>query len=366
MDPTEAASTTPQNLHINHETRTALELVQYNQRRHINSLPPEILHVVFLPVRRFDREYYTCLFTSRMVCKYWMEVIDSTPKLWNSISSRLDPELQAMIMQNSRNRLLVVEYNETVWDSRDRQREKKKAVFESLMKPSASRWQVWNIAHRTAPSLETLNVKVRQTHDTEDFTQLCEAAGRHIGTSPLPQDQNAQVLIRAQNLDMIFSIGGRSIIIWKPTWIGANGVRGSPAYIASAMKPWTAGFLNKSGSCIFQVGLGEEWLLPKLAKLELHLSCLTDSDVGDSFVELFRRRREAEQTEEITQLRITIFFGKIDPSIVEILRQSVTLFDLIVVRGVHRVGKVPAYCTYLHWHAANLLGVVGEWVHAGM
>ncbi|KIO23655.1 hypothetical protein M407DRAFT_244697 [Tulasnella calospora MUT 4182] len=85
-----------------------------------------------------------------------------------------------------------------------------------------------------------------------------------------------------------------------------------------------------------QVGLGEEWLFPKLAKLELHLSCLTNSDVGDRFVELFRRRREAERTEEITHFRITIFFGRIDTSMVEILRQSVMLLDLTVVGGVYQ------------------------------
>lgn len=512
MDPTEAESTTPTNLHVNHKTRTALELVEYNRRPHINSLPPEVLHSVFLPVGGFDqRYYYTRLLCFRMVCRYWIEVIDSTPELWNSTSSQLHPDLQGMIIQNSRNQLLDVEYDGRAWDIDPERMMKRVAAFASLMKASVSRWQTlkygpahsesdaqilslpmhnlkrieidgptwrdqcptldapklsyvyvrhcslnWSslsglqvlilnttdlslnrlmvilkaspglcslqlektslnvgpngfpnsfaeniflrqlralrIAGASAesvpflldwiemPSLEVLRVLVEERTDPEDYTQLYESVGRHIGAFPLPKSQKqARVLLEVGNRETTFGVGERRISIWSVPWAGANNGGFKLAYIASAMKqldnraceevtmlelacsrkeetgaylhmvhsrfPWIDQVLLRDEgshnpgiravvqhlSTPLQSESSEEWLLPKLTKLELDLDHSTDTDIVDDIVELVNKRRGSELTENITELRITMVAGAIDPSMIETLGQSVMLFDLIEV-----------------------------------
>ncbi|KIO23657.1 hypothetical protein M407DRAFT_214160 [Tulasnella calospora MUT 4182] len=399
MDPTEAESTTPTNLHVNHKTRTALELVEYNRRPHINSLPPEVLHSVFLPVGGFDQ-------------RYWIEVIDSTPELWNSTSSQLHPDLQGMIIQNSRNQLLDVEYDGRAWDIDPERMMKRVAAFASLMKASVSRWQTlkYGPAHSESdaqilslpmhnlkrieidgptwrdqywiemPSLEVLRVLVEERTDPEDYTQLYESVGRHIGAFPLPKSQKqARVLLEVGNRETTFGVGERRISIWSVPWAGANNGGFKLAYIASAMKqldnraceevtmlelacsrkeetgaylhmvhsrfPWIDQVLLRDEgshnpgiravvqhlSTPLQSESSEEWLLPKLTKLELDLDHSTDTDIVDDIVELVNKRRGSELTENITELRITMVAGAIDPSMIETLGQSVMLFDLIEV-----------------------------------
>ncbi|KIO23654.1 hypothetical protein M407DRAFT_26857 [Tulasnella calospora MUT 4182] len=445
-----------------------------------------------------------------MVCRYWMEVIDSTPELWSMISSRFHPELQARIIQNSRNQLLVVEHDEDVWHPFSGG-EEKAAAFESLVEPSASRWQLleyrwsgysWSgvcilslplhnlkrlkfegrswmdqtltldapkLSHvevhryflnwrslsglqvlilestnptfnelmvilqaspglwclslkrtllgigvggppdhytskiclpqlRTlhiykaladyislmldwieAPSLETLDITAQYLSYPEHCNRLCEAAGHHIGAFPLPRNQNrARVFIKVRPRRLMFGFKERWIAIWN-----LYSPQTKLAGIASAIKHldnriceevtildfscqdheeigeylrlvhchfpridqiWIVndktceievGTVLQVLSSPSQLGLTEAWLLPGLTKLKLNLSRSTDTDLGDRIAELVRRRREAEQTADISKLTITVASGAIDPKMVEILRESVMQFDLIVVGGAH-------------------------------
>ncbi|KIO15617.1 hypothetical protein M407DRAFT_34795, partial [Tulasnella calospora MUT 4182] len=130
------------NLHANNESKAIRGHTQQNQLT-INSLPPEVLCDIFLPVAGFYLGHYTRLLPLRVVCKYWKEVIDSTPGLWMAIKLELHPELQAMILRNSRNHPLNVLWDETTWNN-DPAKKAKIAAFSTLMEPSASRWQSLN------------------------------------------------------------------------------------------------------------------------------------------------------------------------------------------------------------------------------
>ncbi|KAG8960652.1 hypothetical protein FRC00_014458 [Tulasnella sp. 408] len=135
MPTTEAEPPTPNSLPVNRETRAPLDLHQF-QPSPIHSLPPEVLHLVFLPfVGGYSR-----LLHLRLVCKYWAEVIDSTAEFWQVISNKFHPGLQALIIRNSGNHLLDVEYDQTWWESNPK-KEDKMAAFARLIESSASRWQ---------------------------------------------------------------------------------------------------------------------------------------------------------------------------------------------------------------------------------
>ncbi|KAG8960654.1 hypothetical protein FRC00_014460 [Tulasnella sp. 408] len=136
MPITEAESSTPNNLPANYETKTELDLFHHSQPPPIHTLPPELLHLVLLP---FAGDYRRLL-RFRLVCKYWVEVINSTPGLWIFVSNQFHPEFQAMVIRNSGNHLLEVEYDATWWEE-DPESKEKSAAFSRLIEPSASRWQ---------------------------------------------------------------------------------------------------------------------------------------------------------------------------------------------------------------------------------
>ncbi|KAG8919696.1 hypothetical protein FRC00_011010, partial [Tulasnella sp. 408] len=114
---------------VDSETEAALERSRLNRQLPINTLPPEVLHVVFLPVTGSVQPYYKPLLSFRRVCRYWKEVIDSTPELWTRISSLFHPKLQAMIVQNSKNQHLDVEYEDGDNWNTDPEKEAKLAAF---------------------------------------------------------------------------------------------------------------------------------------------------------------------------------------------------------------------------------------------
>ncbi|KAG8915539.1 hypothetical protein FRC01_003625, partial [Tulasnella sp. 417] len=140
LDPNQAESTTQNHLCASDEEKRALECFIRNQKLPVNSLPPELLHAVVRHVGGFYLGQYTQLLGLRVVCKYWKDVIDSTPELWMAIKTQLHPELQAMIIRNSRNQRLSVWYDETVRKN-DPAGEVKMATFSSLVEPLASRWE---------------------------------------------------------------------------------------------------------------------------------------------------------------------------------------------------------------------------------
>ncbi|KAG8929973.1 hypothetical protein FRC01_003450, partial [Tulasnella sp. 417] len=135
----------------------------------IHNLPREVLEMIFSEEAGFGRSYYHRLFRLRSVCKYWMEIIDSTTELWRQIRLILHPELQAMILRNSRDRTLFVEYDERIWPM-DSSRQAKMAAFASLIEPTTSRWKelqygpasdssndTW-ILSRSFPNLHSLSI----------------------------------------------------------------------------------------------------------------------------------------------------------------------------------------------------------------
>ncbi|KAG8916953.1 hypothetical protein FRC00_014213, partial [Tulasnella sp. 408] len=121
-------------------TERALARSEKNHKLPVNRLPPEVLQVVFSEEAEYSWGYYARLFRLRNVCKYWMEVVDSTPGLWRLISSIHLPELQSMILRNSKTQTLLVEYNERILENDPSGAEKMEA-FASLMRPTAFRWR---------------------------------------------------------------------------------------------------------------------------------------------------------------------------------------------------------------------------------
>ncbi|KAG8918417.1 hypothetical protein FRC01_001870 [Tulasnella sp. 417] len=511
MSHPEAEPPTPNNLHVNHETGTGLGLCHHNQRRHINSFPPEVLHGVFLPVTPYYHGHYIRLLRLRLVCKYWIEVIDSTPELWTSISDRLRPELQAMIIQKSRHHLLDVVYGEGVL-GRDPEWVQKIRAFESLMEPETSRWQALEyyridqkmddwilprplhslqrmqicmsspddecpaldaprlshvvantctfnrislsglhvlILHATnlslnrlmvilraspglrelslqkaaltvedegflnsftnkiplpqlralhvdrayvqstsflldwieAPGLETFKVVFQCAGDATDHTDLSESVGHHIGAYPLPKEQKqAQVSIEVLDWEMRISIGEDKIAIW---WLYLNkedrpqiklscissAINRMDSRVCEEVKAlnlacWDSqeaseylriahsrfpqidhvslrvggGDVSEVGAVLrylgspSDLGLSEGWLLPKLTKLELDLRHSTETDLAERIMEIIEQRKAVEQTKDIIELRVTTAAGTMDLSTVELLRESVMIFDLIEIQ----------------------------------
>ncbi|KAG8902480.1 hypothetical protein FRC01_009567, partial [Tulasnella sp. 417] len=495
---------------VTRDAEKASEHFQRNQNLPVNTLPPEILHLVFLPVAGFNRAHYSCLLPLRMVCKYWAEVIDSSPELWEPIGSYHHPELQALIIQNSRNHPLSVEYDETTWDD-DPEGHVKMAAFSSLIKSTATRWkalvnrlarstgsdswtlslplhnlrrlqitapswrdlrssldapklsnlsingcsldlrplsglqvltlgstnptfcefmavlkaspclqflslrktwfrtgieqlpnssnnkvflpqlhglQVYKVSAQSthfllecieAPSLEIFTVTMRYKYIAEDCTQLCESSGRYIGAFPLPLSKGARVSIGVIEQQFKFGVGGRTVVIRSPAWTRDDGPQRKLEYFASAIKRldhraceevrileldcWDEGrvpeylrivhsrfpridkiVLGDARAVETQIGavfqylsspsqmeLTEEWLLPKLKRIEVDICTSTDTEVVERIVYLIKARQAAEQTEEITELKISCVAGEIEPGTLEMIRQYVMLFDLTEV-----------------------------------
>ncbi|KIO33416.1 hypothetical protein M407DRAFT_3968 [Tulasnella calospora MUT 4182] len=367
------------NLDANNERKAIGGHTQQNQLT-INSLPPEVLYDIFLPVAGFYLGHYTRLLRLRVVCKYWKEVIDSTPGLWMAIKLELHPELQAMIIRNSRNHPLNVLWDETIWNN-DPAKKAKIAAFSTLMEPSASRWQSLNyrrgltsetstqsicplLDSMETSSLQGFAVAVQYHVEPEDCTPLCESAARYIGAFPLPQDNEREIE---------FGLRRRRIAIRNDTWDHGNGPQDRLAYLASVTNSMDSracrevkildlscreheeigGYLRTIHSRFpqinqillkekqtdiavafqhlsspLQVELAEEWLLPKLTKLELDLGSSTDARLIDIVAQLVMKRKAADGVEDITELRITSAPGAIGPGMVELFQQSIASFEL--------------------------------------
>ncbi|KAG8910777.1 hypothetical protein FRC00_007571 [Tulasnella sp. 408] len=515
MPITEVDSPTSSRLLVHHGAASVSDPLHHYEQPPIRRLPLEVLREVFLPLG----VCYKYLFCARMVCKYWAKVIDSTPELWTWVTNWLHPKLQAMIIRNSGNQLLEVEYTEWYWEEHP----EKLAEYARLMKPTASRWHTltyrqsrgsesnsWplslplhnferiemkglptnyqrptldapklqyvdinygsvnlrylsglrvltlqstdctlneltivlraspgltelslkqmyldigaeglpnsymNKIHLSqlhnlhisgaparsgsflleridAPSLELLNARVAFPTDAASQTQLCEAAGRQLGRFPLPKNQKTQVVIATRSWGIECGIGERRILIGDVTWVGADTRQAMPASIASLMRQLdrrtceevtslkiSCEYEDDCRECLrivhlhfprivhlhfpridqilvddefqgmreiqvvpaiqhlslpSQLGLTGEWLFPKLTKLRLYLPGPTTKDIGNGIVEVVKRRKEAEQTVEITELRIEVGSGEIDPRTVEILSQSVTRFEVVPIGG---------------------------------
>lgn len=95
-------------------------------------LPPEILETIVYEAI-IGLKYYQELFSIRSVCKYWKEVIDTTPRLWTIITSALDQNMLAMALRNSSTHPLYVQHT-----SRSAANFK---VFVDLAARSAERWR---------------------------------------------------------------------------------------------------------------------------------------------------------------------------------------------------------------------------------
>lgn len=107
---------TPNNPRTSLCAESTMEIYEQNQKLSIKNLPPEVFEVVFGEDAGFCWGHHGRLFRLRNVCRYWTEVIDSTPGLWRPIRSILYPELQAMIMRNSKKQPPLVEYDERIWE----------------------------------------------------------------------------------------------------------------------------------------------------------------------------------------------------------------------------------------------------------
>ncbi|KAG9031123.1 hypothetical protein FS837_003096 [Tulasnella sp. UAMH 9824] len=228
-----------------------------------------------------------------------------------------------------------------------------------------------------APSLETVRVEIGYRNASDDFTKLCESAGRHMGAFPLADSGNRfHLIIEVWDWEMSLGVGQQRILIWKSTWSRTIAPQVKLAYIASAVKRMNDGareevkvldlactntedigeylrivhshfpridqilvrdkrsdradvdtFLQLLSSPS-HLGLSEEWLLPNLTKLQLDLHRSIAANLGGRIVELLKSRTAIEGIEEITELRIVVAKGAIDPSTVELLRQSLVLFHL--------------------------------------
>ncbi|KAG9022945.1 hypothetical protein FS837_006076, partial [Tulasnella sp. UAMH 9824] len=83
---------------------------RHNDNLPIHRLPPELLCGVFKYFRK--KTAYRGLFAVRSVCKYWQEIIDSSPELWTFVSLTHNDNLLDMILQKSKNSLLSIEYDD--------------------------------------------------------------------------------------------------------------------------------------------------------------------------------------------------------------------------------------------------------------
>ncbi|KAG8919695.1 hypothetical protein FRC00_011009 [Tulasnella sp. 408] len=227
------------------------------------------------------------------------------------------------------------------------------------------------------PSLKTVRVEIGYLSETLDYPQLCGSAGRHIGAFLLPEDRDrSHLLIGVWDGWMSLGVGQQRTLICESTWSRTIEPQAKLACITSAMKRMDdrareeikvldldctntedigeyLRIVHSHFSRIDQIlvrdkkkdradvdtvlqrlsspshlGLWEEWLLPNLTKLQLDLHRSTSANLGDRIVELLTSRKATEGIEEITELKIVVAKGAIDPSTVELLRQSLVLFHL--------------------------------------
>ncbi|KAG9017590.1 hypothetical protein FRB90_000632 [Tulasnella sp. 427] len=76
-------------------------------------LPTELVQAILrstLP--QIDKQYYCHLFPKRQVSKRWLETIDSCPGFWLYLCPGLDVQLQQMILKNSAEHVLDVEFED--------------------------------------------------------------------------------------------------------------------------------------------------------------------------------------------------------------------------------------------------------------
>ncbi|KAG9048332.1 hypothetical protein FS837_000266 [Tulasnella sp. UAMH 9824] len=127
---------------------------------YIHALPPEVLQEIFYEeTSRFTSyqivNYYRSLFSIRSVCKYWKEVVDTTPRLWTGITSSLNQNILAMALQKSSTHPLYVEHAGYP-DGND-------AKLKLFLAPSAERWDRlgYRWTYDSNPRHEVLSLPLR-------------------------------------------------------------------------------------------------------------------------------------------------------------------------------------------------------------
>ncbi|KAG8929976.1 hypothetical protein FRC01_003453 [Tulasnella sp. 417] len=115
------------------------ELRRHNDALPIHHLPPELLCEVFKHARR--KKKYRGLLAIRSVCKYWMEIVDSSPEFWTFVSSIHSENRLDMILQRSKNQLLSIEYDDEVWSDEPRVSIESLTRFLERVTPLADRWK---------------------------------------------------------------------------------------------------------------------------------------------------------------------------------------------------------------------------------
>ncbi|KAG8972607.1 hypothetical protein FRC05_009717 [Tulasnella sp. 425] len=114
----------------------------------IHRLPPELIRIVIVEVYR--KRAYRGIFVVRSVCKYWLNIVDSSPELWTLISLEFSDRFLDMILRNSRNRLLSVKFGYC-------RRHERLASRESFMQrviPLVGRWKSLEYQpHRSRPNM---------------------------------------------------------------------------------------------------------------------------------------------------------------------------------------------------------------------
>ncbi|KAG8913543.1 hypothetical protein FRC00_002172 [Tulasnella sp. 408] len=127
---------------------------------YIHALPPEVLQEIFYQepssfISYQIVDYYRTLFSIRSVCKYWKEVIDTTPRLWTGITSFLNQNILAMALRNSGAQPLYVHYAGYP-DGND-------AKLKLFLAPSAERWDRlgYRWTYDSNPQHEVLSLPLR-------------------------------------------------------------------------------------------------------------------------------------------------------------------------------------------------------------
>ncbi|KAG9035407.1 hypothetical protein FS837_001929, partial [Tulasnella sp. UAMH 9824] len=340
------ASTMPLSL----RAERALECSEKNQNLPFNSLPPEVLQAVFSEEAESSCRYYARLFRMRNVCKYWMERIDSTPGLWRFISSIYHPELQAMVLRNSKTQTLLVEYTERILEN-DPSGQKKMQAFASLMRPTASRWHTLNydpaLNSKADITLDEL-VTVLNSSPSLGYLSLVEtsfgpgaedAQNSFPNKISLPQLNHLDVYqLSVEPLSLLldrieapslgyFSIEGGYTVDENPkitlgysSWQAAISERFHYRRAKQKTKHLTSSSqLGPAGECM--------WLLPKLTKLRLDHQLLRNGGLGD-VLRLVKIRKYAEQAEMAKELTINGPPHDIGSSLVKTLCRSIDLVEI--------------------------------------
>ncbi|KAG8929974.1 hypothetical protein FRC01_003451 [Tulasnella sp. 417] len=234
-----------------------------------------------------------------------------------------------------------------------------------------------------APDLGHFSITQRYKYDPEDCTRLFELAAPYIGIFPFPKcEKQHRVVIRVREWEIELAIGERRIIVWTPTWTSENGPRERMRYLTSFLEHlddrvcetvnvlclggWgdgeIGGYLGilharfpQINELAFeaewhygrdmdvlcghltssvQLGLGEEWLLPKLTKLTLDYGIFWKGGL-DQLLQLVETRRSARHVEAIEELRLDAPSGGVDSSTMEMLRCSINLVEIYQTRVRH-------------------------------